>query len=108
MKLLLVDKKWTEAHPVLSECSQLVEAYNESCSNKESLKVFFLVLQVCHYLTAGQVSSLLLIYWTPLSIRDQFPHSKNQFALGSNFSNLNIMSRLYNIRVKIEYFIHQR
>ncbi|PIK54321.1 putative MAU2 chromatid cohesion factor-like isoform X1 [Apostichopus japonicus] len=40
--LLLVDKKWTEAHPVLSECSQLVEAYNESCSNKESLKVFLL------------------------------------------------------------------
>ncbi|KAJ8029308.1 MAU2 chromatid cohesion factor-like [Holothuria leucospilota] len=56
--LLLVDKKWTEAHPVLSECSQLVEAYNESSSNKESLKVFFLVLQVCHYLTAGQVKSV--------------------------------------------------
>ena len=39
----------------LSRASQLIEQWQGPAVQKESLKVFFLVLQVSHYLTAGQV-----------------------------------------------------
>ncbi|XP_013781785.1 MAU2 chromatid cohesion factor homolog [Limulus polyphemus] len=56
--LLMIDKKLTEVHQVLTLAGQLVEAWQGSTQQKEALKVFFLVLQVCHYLTAGQVKSV--------------------------------------------------
>ncbi|XP_064474441.1 MAU2 chromatid cohesion factor homolog [Ornithodoros turicata] len=56
--LLMVGRKLAEVHQVLSQAGQLVEAWQGSVQNKEALKVFFLVLQVCHYLSAGQVKSV--------------------------------------------------
>ncbi|XP_077514835.1 mau2 sister chromatid cohesion factor [Amblyomma americanum] len=56
--LLMVDRKLPEVHQVLSQAGQLVEAWQGSTQHKEALKVFFLVLQVCHYLSAGQVKSV--------------------------------------------------
>lgn len=44
---------------MVSECmglaGDLIEHFSGTPAHKESLKVFFLVLQVCHYLMAGQV-----------------------------------------------------
>ena len=51
----MIDRKLQEVHQVLTLAGQLVEAWQGSTAQKEALKVFFLVLQVCHYLTAGQV-----------------------------------------------------
>ncbi|XP_035217480.1 MAU2 chromatid cohesion factor homolog [Stegodyphus dumicola] len=56
--LLMIDRKLQEVHQVLTLAGQLVEAWQGSTAQKEALKVFFLVLQVCHYLTAGQVKSV--------------------------------------------------
>ncbi|EEC13760.1 conserved hypothetical protein [Ixodes scapularis] len=56
--LLMVDRKLSEVHQVLNQAGQLVEAWQGSMHHKEALKVFFLVLQVCHYLSAGQVKSV--------------------------------------------------
>ncbi|CAG2243178.1 MAU2 [Mytilus edulis] len=42
----------------LSLRSSLIDTYNGPTIQKESLKVFFLILQVCHYLMAGQVKSV--------------------------------------------------
>lgn len=55
-QLLLVDKKYGEVDPVLTSCGTVIGSYQGTPTNKESLKVYFLVLQVCHYLMAGQVS----------------------------------------------------
>ncbi|KAK7115368.1 MAU2 chromatid cohesion factor homolog isoform X2 [Littorina saxatilis] len=48
--------------PTVSECmsvaSGLIEHFNGPVTHKESLRVFFLVLQVCHFLMAGQVKSV--------------------------------------------------
>ncbi|CAG2243177.1 MAU2 [Mytilus edulis] len=44
----------------LSLRSSLIDTYNGPTIQKESLKVFFLILQVCHYLMAGQVRSSLI------------------------------------------------
>ena len=55
--LLLIDKKFTEVHPLLYTAGHHVENWQGSPHQKEYLKVYFLVLQVCHYLMAGQVSS---------------------------------------------------
>ena len=60
-QLLLVDKKVSEVKEVLSLSGALIEHYKGSPTQKESLNVFFLVLQVCHYLMAGQVSTDLII-----------------------------------------------
>ena len=54
----MIDRRLTEVHPVLSLAGQLVEAWNGNLQMKEALKVYFLVLQVCHHLNAGQVSTL--------------------------------------------------
>ncbi|KAJ8303992.1 hypothetical protein KUTeg_017575 [Tegillarca granosa] len=56
--LLLIDKKMEEVHKTLSQAGTLIESYNGQPVQKESLKVFFLILQVCHYLMAGQVKSV--------------------------------------------------
>ncbi|CAH1797221.1 unnamed protein product [Owenia fusiformis] len=56
--LLLIDKKFQEVHQVLTLTGQLTEAWLGPAVQKESLKVFFLVLQVCHFLMAGQVKSV--------------------------------------------------
>lgn len=43
---------------VLTQAGSSIESYsNADSTKKESLTVFFLVLQVCHLLMAGQVSS---------------------------------------------------
>lgn len=59
LQLLLIAKKTTEVHETLSAAGQFIEAYSGTPLQKESLKVFFFVLQVCHYLMAGQVCSCL-------------------------------------------------
>lgn len=56
--LLLIDKKITEVSPLLTQAGYLVDNWQASQYQKEYLKVFFLVLQVCHYLMAGQVKSV--------------------------------------------------
>lgn len=56
--LLLIDKKLQEVQPVLNQAGHLVETWTGSLYQKEYLKVYFLVLQVCHYLMAGQVKSV--------------------------------------------------
>ncbi|XP_049830846.1 MAU2 chromatid cohesion factor homolog isoform X1 [Schistocerca gregaria] len=56
--LLLIDKKFNEVNPLLNQAGHLVDQWQGSQHQKEYLKVFFLVLQVCHYLMAGQVKSV--------------------------------------------------
>ncbi|CAG9133956.1 hypothetical protein JYU34_014642 [Plutella xylostella] len=56
--LLLIDKKIQEVGPLLNQAGHLVDTWTGSPHQKEYLKVFFLVLQVCHYLMAGQVKSV--------------------------------------------------
>ncbi|RWS19466.1 MAU2 chromatid cohesion factor-like protein, partial [Leptotrombidium deliense] len=55
--MLMIDRRLDEVHPVLTQAGQFLEAWQGSTLQKESLKVFFLVLQVCHHLNAGQVKS---------------------------------------------------
>lgn len=56
--MLMIDKRINEVHPVLTLAGQLVESWQGNVHLKEALKVFFLVLQVCHHLNAGQVKSV--------------------------------------------------
>ncbi|XP_044735147.1 MAU2 chromatid cohesion factor homolog [Chrysoperla carnea] len=56
--MLLTMKKFQEVHPLLSQAGMLIENWQGNPHQKEYLKVFFLVLQVCHYLMAGQVKSV--------------------------------------------------
>ncbi|KAM9322339.1 MAU2 chromatid cohesion factor homolog isoform 3-T3 [Pholidichthys leucotaenia] len=56
--LLLMERKLDEVHPLLSLCGTIVENWQGNPIQKESLRVFFLVLQVTHYLDAGQVKSV--------------------------------------------------
>ncbi|XP_046399087.1 MAU2 chromatid cohesion factor homolog [Ischnura elegans] len=56
--LLLIDKKFHEVHTLLNQAGHLVDTWQGNQHQKEYLKVFFLVLQVCHYLMAGQVRSV--------------------------------------------------
>ena len=55
LQLLLMERKLSEVHPLLTLCSTIVENWHGNPIQKESLRVFFLVLQVTHYLDAGQV-----------------------------------------------------
>jgi len=67
-QVLLVEKKLTDVHTVLGQASSAIEQWAApSVQQKESLKVFFLVLQVCHYLMCGQVSVLPRTTSLPLS-----------------------------------------
>ncbi|KAL4708447.1 hypothetical protein ACJJTC_001163 [Scirpophaga incertulas] len=56
--LLLIDKKIQEVLPLLNQAGHLVDSWTGSPHQKEYLKVFFLVLQVCHYLMRGQVKTV--------------------------------------------------
>ena len=56
--LLLIDRKLSDVASVLSQSGHLIETWTGSVHQKEYLKVFFLVLQVCHYLLIGQVKSV--------------------------------------------------
>lgn len=56
--MLMIDKRINEVHPVLTLAGQLVEQWTGNVHLKEALKVFFLVLQVCHHLNVGQVKSV--------------------------------------------------
>uniref|UniRef100_UPI00358F59A7 MAU2 chromatid cohesion factor homolog n=1 Tax=Myxine glutinosa TaxID=7769 RepID=UPI00358F59A7 len=56
--LLLMERKLQEVHPILSLCGTLVEGWQGNPIQKESLRIFFLVLQVTHYLDAGQMKSV--------------------------------------------------
>lgn len=53
-----MERKLQEVHPLLTLCGQIVENWQGNPIQKESLRVFFLVLQVTHYLDAGQVRVL--------------------------------------------------
>lgn len=56
--LLLIDKKFQDVQIVLNQAGHLIETWTGAAYQKEYLKVFFLVLQVCHYLMGGQVKSV--------------------------------------------------
>ncbi|XP_044265191.1 MAU2 chromatid cohesion factor homolog [Tribolium madens] len=56
--LLLIDKKLQEVQPVLNQAGHLIETWTGAAYQKEYLRVYFLVLQVCHCLMAGQVKSV--------------------------------------------------
>ncbi|KAK0167876.1 hypothetical protein PV327_001731 [Microctonus hyperodae] len=56
--LLLIDKKFAELHHLFSMAGRDVETWEGSPHQKEYLKVYFLVLQVCHFLMVGQVKSV--------------------------------------------------
>ncbi|XP_054286158.1 MAU2 chromatid cohesion factor homolog [Macrosteles quadrilineatus] len=56
--LMLIDKKFLEVLPLLNQAGHLVDNWTGNQHQKEYLKVYFLVLQVCHYLMAGQVKSV--------------------------------------------------
>lgn len=49
--LLLIEKKIMEVHPLLNQAGHLVDNWQGSSHQKEYLKVFFLVLQVCENYT---------------------------------------------------------
>lgn len=61
--LLLIDKKFQEASPLLSSVGHQVENWPGNAHQKEYLKVYFLILQVCHYLVSGQVFINLIQYY---------------------------------------------
>ncbi|CAL8254120.1 unnamed protein product [Merluccius merluccius] len=56
--LMLMERKLSEVHPLLTLCGTIVENWQGNPIQKESLRVFFLILQVTHYLDAGQVKSV--------------------------------------------------
>lgn len=56
--LLLIDKKLQEVQPVLNQAGHLIETWTGAAYQKEYLRVYFLVLQVCNYLLAGQMKSV--------------------------------------------------
>ncbi|KAF7275690.1 hypothetical protein GWI33_011367 [Rhynchophorus ferrugineus] len=56
--LLLIDKKHQEVQPVLTQAGHFIETWTGAAYQREYLKVYFLVLQVCHYLMAGQVKGV--------------------------------------------------
>lgn len=60
-QLLLIKKDAVQVNETLSRAGAMIEQWTGPAVQKESLKVFFLVLQVCHYLTAGQVCSSLIV-----------------------------------------------
>lgn len=44
--------------PVLNQAGHLIETWTGAAYQREYLKVYFLVLQVCHYLMGGQVKGV--------------------------------------------------
>ncbi|KAG1667225.1 MAU2 chromatid cohesion factor [Nymphon striatum] len=62
--LLLIDKKFSDVHPVLSTAGNLVENWQGSVQQKELLKVFFLVLQL-----SKTIFYFIIIFWQVKSVR---------------------------------------
>ncbi|CAL4161622.1 unnamed protein product, partial [Meganyctiphanes norvegica] len=58
MVLLLEDRSSKEAGHVLDQMGQALEQYNGTLPQKEHLRVFHLVLYVCHHLSSGQVKTV--------------------------------------------------
>lgn len=58
LKLLLIDKKLQEVQGVLNQAGHLIETWTGATYQREYLRVYFLVLQVCHCLMGGQVKSV--------------------------------------------------
>ena len=65
--LLLLDRKFAEANPILHQTGPLIENWTTQNTHqkeavykmqKEYLQMFYLVLQVCYYLMVGQVKSV--------------------------------------------------
>ncbi|CAH0552140.1 unnamed protein product [Brassicogethes aeneus] len=56
--LLLISKQLHEVQPLLNQAGHLVETWTGAAYQKEYLKVYFLVLQVCHYIMGGQIKSV--------------------------------------------------
>ncbi|KAH0560786.1 MAU2 chromatid cohesion factor homolog [Cotesia glomerata] len=56
--LLLIDKKFSEVHPLFHMASRYVDGWEGNHYQKEYLKVYLLVLQVCYFLMLGQVKSV--------------------------------------------------
>lgn len=56
--MLMIDRNMSEVRQVMNYASPLVESWQGDLQQKECLKVYFLVLQVCHHLNAGQVKSV--------------------------------------------------
>ncbi|GFR91670.1 MAU2 chromatid cohesion factor homolog, partial [Elysia marginata] len=54
----LISKNISCVNEAMTQAGHLIESFSGSPLHKEYLKVFFLVLQVCHYLMAGQVKSV--------------------------------------------------
>ncbi|GFO22972.1 mau2 chromatid cohesion factor homolog [Plakobranchus ocellatus] len=54
----LISKNISCVNEAMTQATHLIESFSGSPLHKEYLKVFFLVLQVCHYLMAGQVKSV--------------------------------------------------
>ncbi|CAL1526010.1 unnamed protein product [Lymnaea stagnalis] len=54
----LISKNIPCVNDAMTQAGQLIESFSGSPIHREYLKVFFLVLQVCHYLMAGQVKSV--------------------------------------------------
>ena len=56
--LLLSVKKTQEALPLLAQANQIVESWQGTQHQREHVKLFMLVLQVCHLLSCGQVKTV--------------------------------------------------
>ncbi|CAH0391542.1 unnamed protein product [Bemisia tabaci] len=56
--LLLAEKKLNDVNPLLVQSGMLIDNWQGNQNQKEYLRVFFLVLQVCWFLAAGQVKSV--------------------------------------------------
>ncbi|XP_053207174.1 MAU2 chromatid cohesion factor homolog [Panonychus citri] len=55
--MLLIGRSYVDAHTAISLAQQLLESWQGNNQQKESLTVFFLILQVCHHLNAGKAKS---------------------------------------------------
>ncbi|XP_045603742.1 MAU2 chromatid cohesion factor homolog isoform X1 [Procambarus clarkii] len=58
MVMLLEGRVAAEVQTLLAQANQSVEQYNGAQGQKEHLRVFYLVLLVCHNLNSGQVKSV--------------------------------------------------
>lgn len=56
--ILMVDRKQNDVLLILHQASNLIDNAITNAHLKEYLKVFFLVLQVCYYLSQGQVKTV--------------------------------------------------
>lgn len=109
IQLLLIAKKTTEVHETLSAAGQLIETYNGTPLQKDSLKVFFFVLQVCHYLMAGQVcilSNKIRYFRITMIIQWLFFFCKFSKSLLVFFIKANIKKKLFQLNVDWIWCIH--